>query len=96
MQLESWLLCRAKTLEVWTSVRNAEGDLREAEADAGAARAKLVTAFAAAGIPHDVDASFETLLAVAHHGNISVRAGQVKKSPLCTLAGVSRRGLPLQ
>lgn len=32
---------RAKTLEVWSSVCDAERDLREAEADAGSARVKL-------------------------------------------------------
>lgn len=64
-QLESWLQSRAKALEIWSFVRNAERDLREADADACAARAKLVAAFVVAGIAYDVDTSFETLLTIA-------------------------------
>lgn len=61
----TWLARRAAALEVWTSVRGAERDLREAEADAKAVRQRLTTALGAAGIPHDADASFEMLLAAA-------------------------------
>ncbi len=61
-QIESWLRSRTEALEAWSLVRNAERDLREAEADADAARAKLAAAFVAAGIAYDVDVSFETLL----------------------------------
>ena len=64
-QLNSWLQSRAKALEAWSFVRNVERDLREAEADARAARAKLVAAFVVAGIAYDVDTSFETLLTIA-------------------------------
>ena len=64
-QLDAWLTRRAKVLDVWTSVRGAERDLREAEADAKAAREGLTTALVAGGIPYDADASFEMLMATA-------------------------------
>jgi uncharacterized protein YhaN len=64
-QLETWLARRVKVLEVRISILAVERDLREAEADAKAARERLTTALAATDIPYDADASFEVLLAAA-------------------------------
>ena len=82
-KLNSWLACRANALEVWNPVRAAERDLREADADAGTAQAKLVAAFAAAAIAHDVDAGFETLLtaaqaAIDHKSQVKALRGAVQ------------------
>jgi hypothetical protein len=64
-QLEVWLTRRVKALEVRASVLAAERYLREAEADAKAARERLTTALVAAGVAYEADASVETLLAAA-------------------------------
>ena len=64
-QLEAWLTRRDKALEARAFVLEAERDLREAETDAKAAREKLTTALAAAGVVHEADASLEELLAAA-------------------------------
>jgi uncharacterized protein YhaN len=64
-QIEAWLAHRVKALEVRTSVLAAERDLREAEADAKAARERLTATLVAAGVPHGANDSFEMLLTVA-------------------------------
>ena len=64
-QLEVWLTRRVKALEVRASVLTAERDLREAEADAKAARERLTAALIAAGVAYEADASVEALLAAA-------------------------------
>jgi uncharacterized protein YhaN len=65
LQWETWLQRRTKAIEVW---ENARGEMRLLDAardDGNAALAKLVTAFEAAAIPYDKNASFEALLAAA-------------------------------
>jgi uncharacterized protein YhaN len=64
-QLEGWVARRIKALEMRESVLAAERDLREADADAEAARERLTAALGAAGVFYEADASFETLLAMA-------------------------------
>ena len=64
-QLEVWLTRRGKALEVRASILAAERDLREADADAKAARERLTAALVAAGIAYEADASVEMLLAAA-------------------------------
>lgn len=66
-QLEVWLTRRVKALEVRNSVLAAERDLREAQADAEAARERLTAALVAAGVAYvyEADASVEALLAAA-------------------------------
>ena len=64
-QLEAWLTRRGKALEVRASILAAERELREADADAKAARERLTAALVAAGIACEADASGEMLLAAA-------------------------------
>lgn len=68
-QFETWLGRRDKALEVIALVRAAESDLRETEAEALAARDRLVAALSAAGLPQGTDARFESLL-VAGQGAV--------------------------
>lgn len=64
-QLEAWLTRRGNALEVRASILAAERDLREADADAKAARKRLTTTLVAAGVAYEADASVEMLLAAA-------------------------------
>lgn len=61
-QFEAWLGRRDKALDVRALVRAAEGDLREAEADAAIVRDRLAAALEATGLPRGTDAGFEELL----------------------------------
>jgi uncharacterized protein YhaN len=63
--LQTWLDRRQKALEAWTSLRQVEGDLRDAEADGRAACDKIRGALALAGAVHDPNAGYDTLLAAA-------------------------------
>ena len=64
-QIEAWLARREMALEARRLARAAEQDLREAEAQAAAAREKLTAALDDAGVRRDADAGFEALLAAA-------------------------------
>ena len=64
-QLQAWLTRRDRALEAVAGLRQAERDIRDAEADATDARQRLAGALAAAGLPHDPDAGFDVLVVVA-------------------------------
>jgi uncharacterized protein YhaN len=64
-QLEAWLARRDQALEARASLKRAERELQEAEADIDAARRTLASALDELGLPYDADASFEALLAKA-------------------------------
>ncbi len=64
-QLEAWLGRRGKALEVRGQLRQAERDLREAEADAAALRDRLLAAMESAGVAHDPTAPVEVLRGAA-------------------------------
>ncbi|CAH1662403.1 ATP-binding protein [Chelatococcus asaccharovorans] len=64
--LEDWLARREKALDARETVRSAEQDLRAAQLDAGAATERLRTALGrAGGLPQELDAGFDALLANA-------------------------------
>lgn len=63
--LEAWLRRREMALATAALLRQAEGDLRQAEADGSAAQNRLSAALSAAAVPHDHSDSCEALLATA-------------------------------
>jgi uncharacterized protein YhaN len=65
VQLKTWLDRREKALEARANLRKVERDLREAEADAAAARDKIREALTTAGAEYDPAGNFETLLMTA-------------------------------
>ena len=65
LQLEAWLGRRIRALEVMASIRAADRDLKEAEADAKDARARLTAALGASGVAYDTEADFEALMLAA-------------------------------
>lgn len=65
LQWDAWLQRRTKAIEVWENARGEKRLVDSARDDGNAARTKLLTAFEAAAIPYDKDASFEALLAAA-------------------------------
>lgn len=64
-RLEAWLRRREMVLATAELLRRAEGELRQAEADASAARNRLSAALWAAAVSHDHSGSYEALLATA-------------------------------
>ena len=64
-QLTSWLRRREVALEAFTSVQQADHDIKTAVEDAAKARDLLVTALSDAGIHHDPSAETNALLAIA-------------------------------
>ena len=64
-QLEGWIGRRGRVMEVLATLRRAEHDLQDAEADAGEARERLAAALDAAGVAYPQAAGFEALLAAA-------------------------------
>jgi uncharacterized protein YhaN len=65
LQWEEWLQRRIKAIEVWENVRRERRLLDAAMDDSNAARTRLLTAFEAAALPFDNNASFDYLLAAA-------------------------------
>jgi uncharacterized protein YhaN len=64
-RLEVWLRKRAQVLETRVNLRQAERDLREADADSQAVRMKLTKALTAANVVHDVAADTDELRTIA-------------------------------
>ena len=65
VQFEAWLEKRGKALETRAALKQAEHDLRAAEADSETARGKLARALTAAGVPHAAGLEVDELRAVA-------------------------------
>jgi uncharacterized protein YhaN len=65
VQFEAWLTRREKALEVLTSLKQAERDLRAAEEDSDDVRRRLTNALDTAGVKHDAGATIDELHAIA-------------------------------
>lgn len=64
-QLLGWIASRDKVLEVWEMLRQADHEMRDAEADASVLRDRLLDSLAQAAVPFEPLADLEALAAAA-------------------------------